>query len=133
MRTANEAMLIPDEAVVTDQAQRVVYVVGPGNRVVAKPVTLGPQSMGLRVVVGLLPTDRVIINGLARLQPDMEVDPQPGEIKPTPEPNAAVPGSTPTAPNGNPEQGTPPGTGANAQPGGDPRGRAPGAVDPQKK
>jgi RND family efflux transporter MFP subunit len=133
MRTATDAMLIPDEAVVTDQAQRVVYVVGPGNRVVAKPVTLGPQAMGLRVVEGLAPTDRVIINGLARLQPDMEVDPQPGEIKPAPESNSQ-PGATPTAPNGNPGQGAQPGTGGNAQPrGGDPRGRAPGAAHPQKK
>jgi multidrug efflux pump subunit AcrA (membrane-fusion protein) len=85
LRTATEAILIPDEAVATDQAQRVVYVVGPENRVVAKPVTLGPHALGLRVVEGLSPSDRVIINGLARIQPDMEIDPQPGEIRAVPE------------------------------------------------
>jgi RND family efflux transporter MFP subunit len=91
MSTAAQAVLIPDEAVVTDQAQRVAYVVGPGNRVAAKPVTLGPQSLGLRVVEGLAPTDRVIINGLARIQPDMEIDPQPGTIAPRPDPQPTGP------------------------------------------
>lgn len=110
LSTATEATLIPDEAVVSDQADRVVYVVGANNRVAAKPVKLGPQSLGLRVVEGLAPTDRVIINGLARIQPDMEIDPQPGEIKPRPEPGAPPP----TAPGGNPGKGAPPGAGGNA-------------------
>jgi RND family efflux transporter MFP subunit len=80
--TAINAVLVPDEAVIADQAQRVVYVLGPDNRVVARPVTLGPQSNGLRVVEGLNPDEQVIIRGLARLQPDMVVDPVPGEIRP---------------------------------------------------
>jgi multidrug efflux system membrane fusion protein len=148
MRTAVEAVLIPDEAVVTDQAQRVVYVVGPGNRVLSKPVALGPQSTGLRVVEGLAPTDRVIINGLGRIQPDMEIDPQPGAIAPQADANtAAGPGGwgtpgrqqdqanpgPPTAPNGNPEQGARPGAGGNAAPGGDKRDRPPLTADPQQK
>jgi len=154
MNTAAEVTLIPDAAVVMDQAQRVVYVVGPGNRVVSKPVTLGPQSMGLRVVEGLLPTDRVIINGLARVQPDMEVDPQPGEIKPVPEqdtaagpggwgtpgkqqdqgqPNTSPTGPLPSGPNGNPEQGAQPGTGGNAAHAGNARGRPTNTAAPQKQ
>ncbi|HEY1188478.1 MAG TPA: efflux RND transporter periplasmic adaptor subunit [Gemmata sp.] len=112
LTTATEATLIPDAAVVSDQADRVVYVVGPNNRVAAKPVTLGPQALGLRVVEGLAPADRVIINGLARIQPDMEIDPQPGEIAPRPEPTAR---QKPAAPNGNPD------------------GRPGGATDPPKK
>lgn len=83
--TAINATLVPDEAVVTDQAQRVVYVVGPDNRVAARPVTLGPQWRSLRVVEGLSPDERVIIRGLARIQPDMLVEPVPGEIKPVEE------------------------------------------------
>jgi RND family efflux transporter MFP subunit len=130
--TAPNATLVPDEAVVMDQAQRVVYLLGPGNRVVSRPVTLGPQSNGLRVVEGVLPTDRVIIRGLARLQPDMEVDPIPGEIKPTADTSAAAgsggwglpvrqqdrnrptPAASPMAPDGNPEEGARPGKGGNA-------------------
>lgn len=134
LRTAAQATLIPDAAVVTDQAQRVVYVVGPNNRVAAKPVTLGPQSLGLRVVEGLAPTDRVIINGLARIQPDMEIDPQPGEIKAQPEPTAAAPpGNTQTAPGSDPNKGAQPGAGGNANPGGAPRGRGPDSATPQKQ
>jgi RND family efflux transporter MFP subunit len=144
--TIPQAILIPDAAVVTDQAQRVVYVVGPGNRVASKPVTLGPRSMGLRVVEGLAPTDRVIINGLARVQPDMEIEPVPGQIKAQQEsdwrlpayPQPQKPGQSPqrgganTAPNGNPGKGAQPGAGGNAQEGGPPRGRPPMAASPQK-
>jgi len=83
--TAVDAVLVPDEAIVADQAQRVVYVIGPENRVAARPVTLGPQANGLRVVEGLSPDERVVIRGLARLQPDMVVDPVPGEIRPAAE------------------------------------------------
>lgn len=146
--TVPDAMLIPDDAVVSDQAQRVVYVVGPNNRVVAKPVRLGPLSVGLRVVEGLAPTDRVILTGLARVQPDMEIDPQPGEIKPLADENAAAgpggwgtpgrqrtsaAGASPTGPNGNPEQGARPGAGGNAAPGGDARGRPASVATPQKR
>jgi RND family efflux transporter MFP subunit len=142
--TIPRAVLIPDDAVVTDQAQRVVYVVGPGNRVAARPVTLGPRSVGLRVVEGLAPTDRVIIKGLARVQPDMEIEPVPGEIKPHPEANSQLraypepaqpgrPKSGPnTAPGGNPGKGAPPGAGGNAQEGAAPRGGPPTVATPQK-
>ncbi|QEG28607.1 Multidrug resistance protein MexA precursor [Gemmata obscuriglobus] len=109
LKTATEATLIPDDAVQSDQAERVVYVVGPNNRVAVKHVKLGPQSMGLRVVEGLAPADRVIINGLARIQPDMEIDPQPGEIKPRPDPAAQ-----PSAPTGNAGPGAPPGASGSA-------------------
>ncbi|HKB02506.1 MAG TPA: efflux RND transporter periplasmic adaptor subunit, partial [Gemmataceae bacterium] len=83
--TAINATLVPDEAVISDQAQRVVYVVGPDNRIAARPVTLGPRWRGLRVVEGLSPDERVLIRGLARIQPDMVVDPVPGEIRPVEE------------------------------------------------
>ena len=80
-----ESILIPDEAVLTDQGNKVVYVVGEGNRVVAKPVTLGPPAEGLRVVArGLSKDDRVIVRGMMRVQPDAVVTPQPGEINPIP-------------------------------------------------
>jgi RND family efflux transporter MFP subunit len=135
--TIPRAVLIPDEAVQADQAQRVVYVVGPGNRVVAKPVNLGPRSAGLRVVEGLDPADRVIINGLARVQPDMEIEPVPGTIKAAQEADAKLPaypqpGGANTGPNGDPGKGAQPGAGGNAQPGGNPRDRPPMSASPQK-
>ncbi len=61
-----DALLVPDAALVSDQTRRVVLTVGADNRVVPKPVTLGPIAEGLRVVrTGLTAEDRVIIQGLA--------------------------------------------------------------------
>lgn len=80
---AAETPLIPDEAVVYDQGTPTVYTVGPGNRIAAKKITLGPPSDGLRVVAdGLTPDDTVVIRGMIRVQPDAVVTPVPGEIKP---------------------------------------------------
>lgn len=79
-----DALLIPDSAVVSDQAKKIVFVVGEGNIVVGKPVELGPIVDGLRVVKsGLLPTDRIVIEGLANpaVRPGAKVAPQMGEIK----------------------------------------------------
>ena len=79
-----QAMLVPDAAVATDQARRIVYVVGPDGSVAPRPVELGPLVDGLRVVrSGLRPTDRVIINGVQRIQqPGMKVQARNGRIEP---------------------------------------------------
>ena len=80
-----DGLLIPDAAIVSDQAHKIVMTVGEGNKVVPKPVTLGPMYEGLRVVQsGLTVADKVIIAGLANpfVRPGSVVAPQPGEIKP---------------------------------------------------
>lgn len=77
-----KAMLVPDEAILTDQTRKLVYVLGKGNKVTPRPVTTGPMVDGLRVVrEGLAPTERIVIDGLARLQPGMVVTPRKGQIK----------------------------------------------------
>jgi multidrug efflux system membrane fusion protein len=79
-----DALLIPDQAVISDQARKVVLVVGEDKKVIAKPVTLGPLSEGLRVVSsGLDAKDKVVISGLANpfVRPGAVVDPQPGSIR----------------------------------------------------
>jgi RND family efflux transporter MFP subunit len=79
-----DALLVPDTVVVSDQANKIVMTVGPDNKVVPKPVTLGPISDGLRVITGgLTAQDKVIIGGLANpmVRPGATVTPQPGEIK----------------------------------------------------
>ena len=74
-------LLIPDGAVVTDQSKKFVYVVNAENKVVSKPVTLGPLSNGLRLVQsGITKDDRVIIRGVQRVQPGEPVDPENGTI-----------------------------------------------------
>jgi RND family efflux transporter MFP subunit len=61
----HEAMLLPDEAIGTDQAVRFVLVVAESGRVESRAVTLGGLVDGLRVVrSGLAPEDRVIVRGM---------------------------------------------------------------------
>ena len=76
-----DALLVPDQAVSTDQAQRVVFVVDDDDTVRAVPVVLGREEGSLRVIrSGLQATDRVIINGLQRVRPGVRVTPVPGQI-----------------------------------------------------
>lgn len=84
-----QAMLVPDAAVSTDQARRIVYVVAADGSVAPKPVVLGPLVDGLRVVrSGLAATDRVIINGVQRIQqPGMKVQAKTGRIQPVAQQN----------------------------------------------
>ncbi|MGA2999641.1 efflux RND transporter periplasmic adaptor subunit [Bradyrhizobium sp.] len=78
-----EALLVPDAAIATDQARKIVFVVKDDNTVEAKPVTLGPLDEGLRVVrEGLKPEDRVIVDGLQRARVGAKVTPR--EAKPAP-------------------------------------------------
>ena len=75
------ALLVPDSAVQTDQARKILLVVNKDGTVAAKPVELGPVVDGLRVVrSGLLPTDRVIIVGTQMAAPGSKVQPKAGRI-----------------------------------------------------
>lgn len=81
-----DALLIPDDAIISDQASKIVYTVNAENVVVATPVTLGDMSEGLRVITaGLKPDDRVIIEGVANpaIRPGTKVAPTTGAIKPS--------------------------------------------------
>jgi RND family efflux transporter MFP subunit len=80
-----QAMLVPDSALVTDQTRRLVYVIGQGNKILARPVEVGAKVEGLRIIrAGLAPTERVVLDGLGRIRPGMQVKPLKGEIKPSP-------------------------------------------------
>lgn len=60
-----QATLIDDKAVLTDQDRKYVYVVGPGNTAQRKDIVLGGMVNGLRIVkAGLSAQDRVIVGGL---------------------------------------------------------------------
>jgi RND family efflux transporter MFP subunit len=77
------ALLVPDAAVRTDQARKVVMVVSPDGSVAAKPVTAGPLVDGLRVVRGGIgPKDRVIIAGTQLAQPGGKVQVRVGRVQP---------------------------------------------------
>ena len=75
------ALLIPDEAVVTQQASRLVMVVGEDGSVEAREIRPGPREFGLRVVRrGLEPHERIVINGMQRARPGGQVTPVDGTI-----------------------------------------------------
>ncbi len=77
----NKAVLIPDEAIMSDQAQKIVYTVNNKNVVERKEVKLGQIEQGLRVIQsGLSPDDLVVINGLQRVRPEITVNPKQGNI-----------------------------------------------------
>jgi len=84
------ALLVPDAAVQTDQARKMLLVVKKDGTVAAKPVELGPVIDGLRVIrSGLLPDDRVVIVGTQFAMPGSKVEVRPGSI--APEKQAAAP------------------------------------------
>ncbi|MFT3968300.1 MAG: efflux RND transporter periplasmic adaptor subunit [Sphingobium sp.] len=96
-----KALLIPDEAIVTDQTRRLVYVVNKENKAVGRPIEIGAKVEGLRIVrAGLAPTELVVLDGLGRIRPETPVTPKRGEIKPRPDNQPA-----PTAPLEEPASG----------------------------
>lgn len=78
-----DALLVPDSAIISDQARKIVFTIADDGVVQAKPVTLGTIVDGLRVIrSGLAPTDKVVLDGLANpmVRPGAKVVPQKGEI-----------------------------------------------------
>lgn len=76
-----KGVLVPDEAIGSDQDRRIVYVVGEGDKVSAKVIRPGPQIDGYRVVrKGLTGEETVVVNGLMRVRPGVTVAPQMSEL-----------------------------------------------------
>jgi RND family efflux transporter MFP subunit len=72
-----EALLVPDVAVASEQVRKYVMVVGSDNTVTQKYVTLGQLAGNLRIIKdGLSIDDKVVVNGLARIRPNIKVTPQ---------------------------------------------------------
>ena len=66
--TLASALLINEQAVLTDQDRRYVYIVGEKNAAERRDVTLGAPVEGLRIVEsGLKPGDKVIVNGMRKI------------------------------------------------------------------
>ena len=72
-----QSMLVPDEALGTDQGGRYLLVLGKDNAVEQRKVTVGSTVGSLRVIEsGLQPEDQVIVSGLARAIPGEKVSPK---------------------------------------------------------
>ncbi len=78
-----DATLVPDAAIVADQANKLVMTVDAEGTVVPRQVVLGPVIDGLRVVrSGLDPaTDRIVVKGLQRARPGGKVTVQSTAIQ----------------------------------------------------
>jgi RND family efflux transporter MFP subunit len=77
-----DALLIPDTALGSDQSGRYVLVVTAENVVEQRKVQTGPIDNGLRVIDGgLKGDDRVVIAGTLRVIPGEKVDPQLQKIE----------------------------------------------------
>ena len=69
-------IMIDDKAIGTDLNNKFVWVMGEGNEVERRSVTLGKKHNGLRVITdGLQPTDTIIISGVQRVSPGALVNP----------------------------------------------------------
>jgi RND family efflux transporter MFP subunit len=93
------ALLVPDAAVRTDQARKILLVVGKDGTVAAKPVETGPLVSGLRVIrSGITASDRVIVQGVQFAMPGAKVNTRVTQIKPSEAvASAAPPSSMPSA------------------------------------
>ncbi len=77
------ALLVPDVALGSDQAGRYLLVVNGDNVVEQRKVRTGSAEGDLRVIEsGLKADDRVVIAGLLRTIPGQKVDPQLQKIEP---------------------------------------------------
>ena len=76
-----EQLTLPHEAVLSDQRGDFVYVVGTGDKVERREVQLG-QSTPVTAVIsnGLADGERVVLEGVQRVQPDMKVAPGPADV-----------------------------------------------------
>jgi membrane fusion protein, multidrug efflux system len=74
---SENALLVSERAIGTDQNKRYVIVVGPDNKAIWREVTLGGTAEGQRIVTsGLEAGERIVVNGLQRVRPGALLAPQ---------------------------------------------------------
>jgi len=75
--TPHRAVLIIDRAIQSDQGLKYVYVVDAENKVQYRRITTAAlEKNGLRVVMGLEPSDLVVVGALQQAKPKMTVKPE---------------------------------------------------------
>jgi RND family efflux transporter MFP subunit len=82
--TPQRGVLVPDEALATDQDRRIVWVVAEDGSVSSRVVQPGPKIDGYRLVrSGLKGDEAIVIAGLQRVRPGAKVNAQMQELPPT--------------------------------------------------
>ena len=80
----HDALVVPEEALGTDQGRKFLYVIDDKNLAQHRSVTVGPEyGEGMRVITeGLKPGERVVVTGLQRVfRPGQPVTPKPAPSK----------------------------------------------------
>ena len=78
-----EVVFVPQAAVSTSDRGKSVWVVGPDNKATPRPVEVGAwQGTSWAVKKGLQPGDKVIVDNLIKLRPDIPVAPHPPQAAP---------------------------------------------------
>jgi membrane fusion protein (multidrug efflux system) len=92
-----DAVLVPQSAIQETQGAKSVLVVAAEDKVVLRTVTLGERIGDLIIATrGLEPGERVIVEGLQKVRPGMQVKPTTAEAAPPAAPGA--PAASPAAP-----------------------------------
>lgn len=79
----HQALLVPEQAVGTDQGQKFVYVIDNKDEVTYRRVQVGKLYEGLRVISeGISPGERIVVTGVQRVMPGMKVDAKLVQSKP---------------------------------------------------
>ena len=79
----HRGVLVPDEAIGTDQDRRIIWVVADDNTVSPRVVRPGPRIDGYRLIrEGLTGDETIVVSGLQRVRPGAKVAPQPKELPP---------------------------------------------------
>lgn len=79
-----KAVLIPDEAVATNQDKRIVYVVADDGTASAREVRTGGKIDGYRIVrKGLDGSETIVISGLTRVRPGAKVTSERKDLPPS--------------------------------------------------
>jgi RND family efflux transporter MFP subunit len=94
--TREQAILVPDVAVLSDQGGTYLLAVDPQNTVVQHRVHTGPLTEGdLRVIQdGISTDDRIVVNGIQRARPGAVVKPVSADAAPPQSPTPAPPAAS---------------------------------------
>ena len=75
LRSIDEALILPEKALLPIQNRQYVFVLTPDNRAKQVEVSIGRRKPGVvEITQGLKPGDEVIVEGLVRLRDGIPVD-----------------------------------------------------------
>ena len=83
-------VLVPDEAVATDQDRRIIWVIADDGTASSRVVKTGPRIDGYRLIrEGLNGNEAIVVAGLQRVRSGIKVSPQTKELPSTREADAS--------------------------------------------